>query len=1288
MSVVSNQYANKIFSQHPIGCWPLDEDVSFVSLCNQSVRDLSSWSETNGSIGIDPELPNLNSPFSGQSDYYSLVVDDYSLIGPSGYTIQIESTPSFSLSDLEDTLKNFHVNAFIYQDSLFTDSYEIGIKYWDIDDAETKTILQTTTTYPLREWKTVSATIDKPSFTIRTISASGTGGANTITVSDASELVIGLSVSGTSIPEGTFISGITGNSVTLSQNLIDTFSGDVEFSPGASIVINFNLTEGGGENNDYSFIIHGLSCGQWSEKFCFKTTGTEKDTLPSSINLQNVNVSNALQYGKSTDNSYYIIEDNILLSKNEGVPMVFGSENVTKIYPSKYSNPSLVMPSLNMFSSDGKNNYFTLEFWMRIRPNTKEEIRIFGPLDSLDGLYVSEGFMSLSVGGRVKSFSVYEWYRPMLVNITYSPGIYRVFINGEEVLELEVDLSLISDKNDWLGFFGNNNISLFEIDCLSIMPYQIPLQVAKIRLVWGQGTESEENIDDSFKGKPYSISFPSSNYAVNSIYPDKERWDAGYYRNLVCTTSGLSTPEYYLPEIFLSGRSIDLWYADNKKVNDIEYPLGNHPKFFTFRPNLNDDETVWQVSGPNWTEKCYLNFSNSSILSSPIEAFYAIFEVDEDIAQERILASFINSLTGKRLDVKVSGYTVSYEFNGSELYSFDSSGQEHIVAGFHISTMSDYFGYDISSFFSSFENLNVYIGGAPNTASESYNTFEGKIYKVSFVDQYGYGEIDEHFMTNGFVDYTQDELFVGHYSTYSVKAFDKFNSFFLDISLSSYWEEYFPLTHFCKNIKDVNGNNFYGFDFLQFNVGYPSIVDEKTYTVDGETWANYVEFEDYYNYPISYDYSFLQNSSLSGFTDYQSLVDNDYPVTTYLSNETSLKIHATFQTISSGIKEPIKNFAYEKLIKKDLLIDASKDQELDPLLPYGTKYQVVDGSIIYPPNYIDINDIAIVFHFNIEQEMAITNKLTVRDMEISSKAMSYNVTNPIGTKSGREIYPYTKTGIYYSYKEKNPLSIYKKETPYLYLTEKSGIKLTNFNEGIKEYGVLFPINTSRESNYYVGAIQMFIKDESPEISYDGYPAFEIDNGDRVIEFYYVFDSTNKRKKIFARDKNTKAEYIGLRFYQNGINVQNPVLYPNEWNVLSVLFEDPINFSNRSGAINVFAGFSFDNVSEYRPEGLVEIANIVPRTWFDVYTSDNEITINNWRYWYDENQSSAIKVWKDVLISLGEESYGIGPENIYQAYTGTNIDIIDDGSGIVLSNDDPSISIFNDISWSLFSGKPS
>ena len=48
MSIPSNLYAEKIFSEHPLALWALDDKLDYVSLISESQRNiLGLWSKTN-----------------------------------------------------------------------------------------------------------------------------------------------------------------------------------------------------------------------------------------------------------------------------------------------------------------------------------------------------------------------------------------------------------------------------------------------------------------------------------------------------------------------------------------------------------------------------------------------------------------------------------------------------------------------------------------------------------------------------------------------------------------------------------------------------------------------------------------------------------------------------------------------------------------------------------------------------------------------------------------------------------------------------------------------------------------------------------------------------------------------------------------------------------------------------------------------------------------------------------------------------------------------------------------
>lgn len=1226
MSGSSNLYAANVYSEHPIAIWPLDDDVSFISLISDSNRNFANWNKTNCSANSSPTLPDIASPFV-EATYYGITG---AVPVSNGTDIELISPAIFTFEDLSTGLETFSLNFYLYQDSIYVNYYEIGFKYYDNFETQDIEIIRTVTAYPEKSWINFNYTFDVPEFD-----------------SDSCYLIIRANV--------------------------DT----------------------GGVAGDYNFVVNGMSVGQWSETTSSKSLGAYKTNVPTSASISLEGIS-ADQYGILSDNAYYLVDvDNSLLAKNEGIPMVYGSENITKIYsPADNLSPSLIFPGNGMLNERGRYNNYTLEFWLRIYPDTKEKRRILGPLGSDYGIYVSEGFITLVVGNNIASHNISDWYRPMLVHFIIANDTVQLFINGEQVIELSYIRSniLLVEENEWWGFYSYSDIKLFEIDCISILPYIIPLQVAKRRFVWGQGVEVAEIIDVAYQGKNASITFPNAKYTANKIYPDIERWDAGYFNNLVATTKSISTPSYSLPNIFLSGRQVDEWYNDNKIVNNLVYPgsyyeyeyyyynpVFGHPKFFTFRPNVNESGTQWITSGSNWTEQCYLNFPTMSFLTNPTSAFYGIFEVDEEINISRPLIHIVNSLTGKRFEININGFEVTYNFDGTELYS-ETVGTSHFCVGVHIPTISREFSYELATFFGVQEFLQMYVGGNGNA------TFEGKIYRVGFADATNYNKISDHFDDNGIILFDSDDLLEQHYATYTLMPFDMYNRFFLDISVSATWEEYFPLSYFASYVRDRNGNKFYDLDYLQFNFGYPSLIEEIETFIQNDGWI-YAELDEQYSAPIHKSYEILDNSNITGYTNYNDLATNSVVSIEINTLNSSLNAFATFQLLAEGADEPLDNFPYTKELTDSYYIDAAAENTgANPYKAYKTKFSIIDGTIIYPPKNISFEDVAIVIHFTIHQDAIITNPIKVRNLEISSKALNQTGLTPIGTESGIDIYPYTRTGIYYDGKTKNPILIYKENTPYLYLTKNSGIKVIKSFD-TKEYGVIIPINTAKENNFAAGIIQMWMKYDFNEFAGVPVPIFDIEYNGGKLEFVIIADTTARRGIIYARDELTKQTYENIIYYQNGIQVKNPTIMRDDWNAIGFTFLEPLNYSQYTGSINIFSGLTFNNISVYKSTGLNEYSYIIPRVWdkvlFDsVIDPSNDLT---WQYWYDEGGASAIKQWKNVYILAEDISFAIRPSDIYSNYIGTNIAVIDDDTGISIVEDD--FSIFADTSWLTYSAKP-
>lgn len=1222
MAVKSNLYATKLYSEHPIGIWALDDEVSYISLISENNRLLmtpnnasANWTLTNCSATNTPTLPDIASPFDGTSVYGGIIGN---VPSSSAMTIELQSPNIFSFQNTNQDMATFAISFYLYQDSVHTESYEFGYKYYDANTLSWIEFLQEVPATPNRSWIHFNKTFEIQDFNI----------------------------------------------------------------DNCYLVIKINVSDGGSAG-DYNFTIDAISVGQWSETSYSKNLGAELFELPQSAS---VSASGALayQYGVLESSGYYVSENGRLLATNQGLPLIYGSDSCIKIYPSSSANPSLIIPNKTMFSSEGRFKDFSLEFWLRISPNTSESRRIFGPIGSLDGIYVKNNFITLKIGKHIGSYSVSYWNRPMIIHLIFKENVAILVINGEQVISLNIDFATIEfNDSEWLGFFSYTDINVFDIDCISIFPYVLPIQIAKKRFVWGQGVDTVENINDAFKANNYVISFPNAKYNSNIVYPDKERWDVGNSYNLNVNTNSISVPNYELPIVYLSGRDIQEWYQDNDLVNNIEYPLSNHPKFITFRPNTNDEKTEWITNGSNWTEQCYLNFKNMLFLSDQIHSVYGIFEVEEEITETRPLITFINTTNGKIFEISITGYQVSYNFDGQELENIGFTvDNTHFCVGFNIPVLENAFGYEISSFFGSPESIQVYIGG------NGSQTFEGKIYRIGFSNEINFQEISDGFDENtGVAIFDSNELFQEHYASYTLSPFYRYNQFFLDISISALWEEYYPLSYFASYINKRDLSEGYDLDYLQINFDYPSIINLVSSSANNPNWTYDQLLQEYYS-PIKKSYEILDNENLTGYEDYADLDENIITEYNIDTSNSSVQVYATFQLLEEGANQPLSSFIYEKDLSDVSVVYAENENtSTDIYKAYKTKFQIVDGTIIYPPKTINFNSVALVLHFVIQEDGIISNPLKIKNLEITSKTLNESSLTPIGTKTGNFIYPYVKTGIYYSGKEKNPIVLGKQNYPYLYLTENTGIKILK-TDAEKEYGALFPINYSKFSEYSLSAVQLFIKYDAFNPTLTPSRVFHIDHKDGGIDFMIEPDLSGQRYRIYARNSYTKAYYSNIIFYQNGIQVTNPYVLLNEWNIIGFSFIESLDMSNYSGSLNIFYGMSFQNIAFYDSRDLNEFTTIVERQWNSILFDESIDPINNltWQYWYDEDgMLIEPNTWREVNFSGNSKSFSITPKNIYQSFTGTNIFIIDDNSDITLTDDD--FTIFVETNWSRFTNNP-
>lgn len=1216
MPNASSLYTEKIFGENPIALWGLDDRVDYLSLIDESDRDISLWTVTGGSaeeattIVGEPFLESITTKVNG------VLTED--TIG----TISLTSPDIVNFSSLNETLGTFSLGAYFYANTSYISSFDFGYEYYDTVAGTNVQVLKHFDTSISSRWIFLSETFPIPS-------------------------------------ENT------------------TFR----------IVIKINYL-GGSENlEDYVFYINGLTLGQWSEEFNSTSLGLSTIALPSSINLPTAQVSEAKAYGLTDFPGYYFSKDGALLAKNSGIPIVYGSSNVTSISPNA-SQPSLIVPGFGFLNNLGRNKDYTAEFWLRVDSNATTTKRIFGPISSQDGLYVDGPSLVLKIDKYISSHFVGEWFRPMLIDIRVSPTSASLLINGEEVLSMNIDMSIaelpeefssLQKNQDWLGFYSYDDVFPMEIDSIAIYPYFVSTRLAKKRWVYGQAVEFPENINTAYSGKSIFLDYQFSDYSNNYNYPDIGKWNQGVVENLSVKSGVLSTPDYKLPELVFSNKTSSQWYDDNLDAQSESVPT------ISMKPN-----SSWASTNG------YILFNDIALLQQSTKAVFAGFKTLQHYEQKQELLRFENNTTSNYLSVYIEGSDIKYVLKhgaSEELIHMASGNQtgDIFYIGLDFDKMSRYFGGKLASFFGNRSQIKLYVGGNKNLE----NTFSGNIYKIGFCTERNLSKISSMFNQFGLLtDYEDvfntfgpDITSAGEYDTvfweyvwdggtpssfismrldshtasYELIPKIYFNNLILDIATDSYWQNYLPLTYFAKNVKDLNDKDVYGLDFIQFNLNYPAPSKFSEESIPS-TWQ-YSELNESFALPNQKTYDVLDNALYTQYEDYTDLKNKASKIYKYDTSSSLVRSYISFQYVSGGPNMTRDSFANTELAPKNGVVSPGPEW-------INTAYEVVDNMVIYPPQGVDFNELAIVTHLEFNVRGIKTNPVYIKKMQYASQALDYKDANPIGTRFGSKIYPYRQSGIYLDYKAKNPFVIYKGSSPYLYLTKYSGIRLTGEYEGI-DRGLLIPINETLSSDFNTIAMQLSMRFTEEFFPYSPTQIFEIQSKNSTINFYMVATHPNgKRAKIYAINANTGKLENGIAFYINGKIVKDPTVTIKEWSMLGISFSNSLTFNNYVGSFKITGPVMVNNFSHYQSTNLQEIQQVSKRPWLKVLNFENlEL---DWQFW------DASYIWNGVLVLASSSYYGVNPEDIYKTYAGTNKIIVDDDRKLRINS--YSYDVIKDVSW--------
>lgn len=1240
MTITSNSYAEKVFAEHPIALWSLDEQADYISLVTENDRDMrNGWvfkDNSNNTLTPSTVATSYENPDTWLSAFPDSLFQSYAnqLFYKSYGQILKTTSPVLFQDEEVDLAKTFTLSLSVFTFNKVV-SIALGYEYTDANSQvqrETKTI----DLLPISEWQNVSESFHFP-------------------------------------------------------NVFSDLKIVFEITYSNSFVA-----------NDY-ILLHGMTMGQWSEQFNVESLGVSVTDIPDSIPIDAKGVG-AKSYGLQDVSGYYLATDkNILSAVNSGVPMVFGADSSTRITKNTGGLPSLILPGYGIMNSTGQYSDLTLEMWLKIQSSATVQRRIVGPIASSDGLYVNDSFLVLKVGPYNGAYYVGEWDRPMLVAIRLTSVSASLVINGEEVITLTLDPTKVSfvskyDENgkdqDWIGFYAYDDVPLIELDCVGIYPYEVPAIVEKKRWVYGQAIEISDTSNSFGLSSTMSVDYSVSRYAKNYMYPDIGRWKQGIQENIVVDNLTLSLPQYALPSIVLSNKTVSQWYADNAMLD-----FSIFGEYATIRPNSNWDNT----SG-------YLYFENLNILQEDVKAFYGLFESKEGHDFKQTLFLLENTVTAEYLEISLEGSDITYTYhylannNGvgqltSELLHTDNTHQlgDFLFVGIDIARFAQHFGGRVANFLGSKQQIKLYVAGK----QDFLNTFTGNIYRIGFCTARNLEKISNVFTNNGLpagfnafdqnyvadagaqyfgndMNYISpttgqeywsrlfdggDEYFgnssvvfddeidggnvysllvssiISHIASYTIIPKLYLGNFILDIGVNSYWQDYVPLSYFGKNVVGADADTYKDLDFVQLNVDYPQI------------------------------HKFLA----------QSFDTTDSLIRTFVS----------FQELRDNAAISIKRFPKIVFAPKSGVVVPEDDwqiRNLDGSIDY-VKYEVVNDTIIYPPSNMDFKKVALVLHIEIISNGIAENPVKLRSLQLASRVLSPQGPNPVGTKFGADILPYRKSSELYDYKIRNPYSIYKGSTPYFYLTSTSGLQLKGVRPGELARGFELRINEQKASYFKVAAMQFALRFDDETFPTRITEIFEVqgkssEDGPIHIKFYMVPDDNfAQRGRIYAIDANTGLQNSNVFFYINGKRVSNPVINARTWTILGIEFEELINFSGNEAAIRITGPILFNNLSYYQASQADEASRSVYRNWADVKILEN--LPKDWAYWKNLDADpgepgTQTYTWRNLLIVSSEGYPGFDMKNIYQKYTGTGRIVIDTDSQFRLNN--YKYTVYKDISW--------
>lgn len=809
MAIPSNLYAEKIFSEHPIALWSLDEQVDYISLISENDRDFKTWTKSSNEITLTDAV-RVDEPFPN-APTTEVLIDSETLT-----EIQLTGENLFPAINLNPDLKTFSIGAYFYADSPAITGVSIGYTY----DGLAQPFIKNVNTQVTNRWFFISENFEVPDTTANIDIFIKIRFSRIEQISEYRFYLNGLTA-------GQWAENFHAVSLGV-DNLGDIFPNPIEGLTDINNNLKFVPAKAYGISSLYGYYL------SKDNKFLARNTsipmvyGAENLTsLSPNNNLPSLIIPGLGFLNESGKFKEYTTEFWIRINPN--------TTSERKVFGPISSSDGLYVdgPFLTLKIDKYSQSYFVNDWY---RPML------------IDIRFVS-GAVSLLVNGeRVISFDI-----------------------ENKALNLASFVSESGKEQDWLGFYAYEDVPQVELDCIAIYPYSVPEVVAKRRFVYGQGVEYPENINTAYNGTSIYIDYQFANYANNYIYPDIGKWRQGAVENLNADNNTISFPNYPLPEVVTGNNSSTLLISDQtgsdyftfypnsnwQGVNS--YLVFNNLDFIKTRiesiygvfetTNINTRQNLFTILDPltNNRLSIYIELDNikydfvfnNSTTTLSLEGYNSEIFADnkfrvginfKQVAKTLGIQGslFLNNID--RFQIYIGGTKdLTQTFKG-KIYSVGIANERTL---FEIKDLFNTYGIieNYENVFDQYfeENLPLFDGGTPTT-----ETWELELNTSLEYNPASFKEIN----------------LSSYVPTYRLSPTQKYGKFLLDISATGYWQDYMPLSYFGKYVTDTRGDRIYTLDFIQANVSYPALDIFKT--VDGVDYYDtskslakfYVSFHD------------------------------------------------------------------------------------------------------------------------------------------------------------------------------------------------------------------------------------------------------------------------------------------------------------------------------------------------------------------------------------------------------------------------------------------------------------